>query len=114
MKFWKNLPYWLKGGIITTILCLIIALALVPFGDDTGGYLILPYWFIPTLIGSAIICTPFVWIFGPLAWDNINDFFFHFGFAVTGIIFYFLIGAIIGWIYGKIRNRKISNDSKIT
>ncbi|MBS3085684.1 hypothetical protein J4225_03285 [Candidatus Pacearchaeota archaeon] len=77
---WKDWPYWLKGGVIFEIL-LIIGLFLIAFIKGEG----LAILFLLIFFGG----------------ENPWEMFTFLGF----LILYFILGAIIGWIYGKIRNR---------
>ena len=77
---WKDWPYWLKGGEIFEIL-LIIGLFLIAFIKGEG----LAILFLLIFFGG----------------ENPWEMFTFLGF----LILYFILGAIIGWIYGKIRNR---------
>jgi hypothetical protein len=89
---WKNLSYWLKGGII---------LAGINF------LLIVLYYLISNGQGSYYDPSAFLYISSFLVTD-----FFYWGsnspleIFIFSSIFYFIIGAIIGLIYGKIKNRK--------
>ena len=104
---WKNWPAWLKGGIICLFLYGAITLILLPFGYPSGcQWLCFPYWIIPTFIGSGLISYPFSMLTGSDLWDEFG--------LIGAIVFYFIIGAIIGWIVGKVKNRnkpKISNQN---
>ena len=94
---WKDWPYWLKGGIIVSVFALIFRLAgsmFLLFDSSNIFERILSY--ISFFLGYP---------FGiPLAnilntGITIIDF-------ILFLIFYSLIGALIGWIYGKIKSRK--------
>jgi len=86
---WKDWPYWLKGGIIGTVLATLIILIVgfialsicyencPPFIKNSLFIFILPSYFLPGVIADVAI-----------------------------IIWNFLIGALIGFIYGKIKSRK--------
>ena len=95
---WKNWPSWLKGGIILGAIQLFISISslifvyLIKFGIISNldlGFagvgvaftLQLGYLIIPIIIGNTIL----YFIFGAI------------------------IGALIGWIYGKIKQRKKEN-----
>jgi uncharacterized BrkB/YihY/UPF0761 family membrane protein len=67
---WKNLSYWLKGGVFGLILGLLVVL----FGQLTSS---------PA--DARVLTLYLTWAFIP------------------GLLF---ICALIGWIYGKIKNRK--------
>ena len=88
----KNLSYWLKGGIIGVIINTLL------FGADYILFYsrgipldaVLPFTLVSFLITDGLYLgrnTPTaVWIFSSLV--------------------FFVIFAVIGWIYGKIKNRK--------
>ena len=80
---WKNWPSWLKGGLIGVIIYIIYYLIVLftIYARDEQGKLI---------IGIAMS-----W-FGPM---------FVAGFIIN-ISLIFLIGAFIGWLYGKIKAKK--------
>lgn len=103
---WKNWSYWLKGGVITFSADFIIVLLIIftsHKSESIGWGLIftqIPFSF--TLLGffSKILCYPVSINTAsaceiPLA-------------IIGGLISWFIIGALIGWIYGKIKNRNQS------
>ncbi|MDP3026380.1 MAG: hypothetical protein Q8N63_01635 [Nanoarchaeota archaeon] len=105
---WKNLSYWLKGGIITLVLVYCI---------DFIGYLIKKsiIYSHPYIFGVFfhILNSP-IWIFVSaisvkLYWlmynANMAPTPTIFGFIIISI-FYFVVGALIGLIVGKIKSRK--------
>ena len=96
--FWKNLPHWLKGGIITVLIFIsafILSLFLPPYCPHS------------VLGGCGLVIEPFVYTLIP-GWfitDFIDDGNIYVGFLASFIV-YFILGALIGWIYGKIKNNK--------
>lgn len=72
--FYKNWPYWLKGGII--------------------GIILEPIY---TLILSLFAGISFILYYSDMNGD------FHSELLVVPIILFFIIGAILGFIYGIIR-----------
>ena len=107
----RNLSYWLKGGIIAGILftfLLIIFLFIPSIGCNNNEplpegqlyekcapikisqFLLLPIYFILDIleIGNDYLALSFAFLFS--------------------LIMYFLIGALIGWIYEKIKSKKTS------
>lgn len=80
---WKNYPYWLRGAIISTALMLI---GLVFFSEwisiIPATILPLTIWNIP-LLGMLVLS-----------------------------IFYFILGAIVGWIIGKFRKKPEEKEKK--
>ena len=92
---WKNWPSWLKGGIKAIIIGLILnILFIVPLFFLVQGSVaevisfigryILPLW--SPIMGLTLL----------LALKNL----------IIALIGYFVIGAFIGWIYGKVKSRK--------
>jgi TRAP-type C4-dicarboxylate transport system permease small subunit len=113
---WKNWPYWLKGGIILSGISLIASLGimLIIFASEQGleyigsfiatpifffalffSFFTATYWF-GTAMGVANSGTGW-----PSGWILVVLFLSFFS-----VVVYFIIGAIIGWVYGKIKNRK--------
>jgi len=109
MKFWKNWPYWVRGSVIGLLIGLLIGVINIfmapvvldgAFGPDY-------------LFGSRLLFLLALFLLLPimpvtllLEWLGIHN-------LVTFAIFYpmstILTGALIGYIYGKIKNRnKIS------
>ena len=102
---WKTWPSWVKGGIITIIIVIILYLILLPFSgpcsigtfDCSGG---LNY---SSLIGIPAIL--FILFLEEISLFIDNDMLIVIEVFVFSGIFYFFIGAIIGWVVGKIRKR---------
>lgn len=98
---WKNLSYWVKGGVIG--LLIILFLFIIAFiynlifppssGTEWGRF---------GLVWGLLLMAylPLYWIFGTQI-EEIGGY----GTMIFAIVFYFIIGAIIGWIVGKIRNK---------
>ena len=86
---WRNWPSWLKGGVIGISLFLLYLLISIISSDllqlgERAFVLALPLFLI--------------------AGEGIGTSDFLLGLIFT-IIIYFILGAFIGWIVGKIRNR---------
>ena len=91
---WKNWPSWLKGGIIFFFVHLIISIILFIFffkGEFNFAGLF-----------ALSIDLP-LFLFGCSSSDGLT--FQRFCYPIAGSLFYFLIGAIIGWIYGKLKSK---------
>ncbi len=114
---WKNWPAWVKGGVIgffsVFLLILIIRFFLnsvSALGDSPGPlYLLLGkvYFIIYFIPGTLLLKIPFMGLLG---------YFNFFGELLTIFIcslFYFLIGALIGWIVGKIKSKNQLNSQQI-
>lgn len=91
--------YWLVGGIIGLVLYVLLTIILIPFGSSScgGGFFCVYYWFYPTLI-TLPVTYPFA---GLVSKFNQSGIFILIG----AVLVYFIVGAIIGWSYGKIKNR---------
>ena len=105
---WKKLSYWLRGGIIGGVLAILFSLSsyILPdnllYNSNFLGVIISFMIFIP-MVTALFISNLFGCFFengGVCYYLNLT-----LGF-VSMFVFYFIIGAIIGWLYGKIRNRK--------
>ncbi|MAG27172.1 hypothetical protein CMI47_16675 [Candidatus Pacearchaeota archaeon] len=84
---WRNWPYWLKGGVVLLVVYIVYQFRffyLFDFFED------LPMFFIENL---DITNMALAYIFTGLGY-------------VLMFFIYFLVGALIGWIYGKIRARR--------
>ena len=84
---WKDLPYWLKGGIIAVSINLLVAIFTSSSRSEMNGIV-------------------YAWSLAPLYYFKFFRSQYPNLISLTGAIMYFLIGALIGWIYGKIKNRK--------
>lgn len=81
---WKNLPYWFRGGIIVIIIYVILLFS-------TFGYM--------TIIMGSIFD-----ILG-ISSEGGNSFSRFYNWWLLPFITFFIIGTIIGWIYGKIKSK---------
>ena len=86
--------YWLRGGIGLLLLYGLLTAILYPFGTGQGEWL--PYWSIPSVIGGIPLFALF---------HRFGYFIDSIGSIIAPIITYFILGAILGWLYGKIKNR---------
>ncbi|MEK9184942.1 MAG: hypothetical protein AAB866_02130 [Patescibacteria group bacterium] len=112
--------YWLIGGLIFSGVVL-VSIILLSFGDKTSN--ILDSIILPALFVEIIAMIPLGVIAGGLLGLKENIFFTVTGELGTGvptllglsflIIIWFVIGAFFGWIYGKIKNRKVGNQNNI-
>ncbi len=102
--------YWLRGGIIAFVVGL-LAVVLLPkicpyitfdlHGSDAGTPIcnsIWPFTFIPILLVAIIA-------FSVGSFLNLPESSFSFLLGCTFIIIFTLLGMLIGWLYGKIKNR---------
>ena len=105
---WKEWPYWLKGGIFSISLIILLMLVLLPLGRDCQGHLCivsLPYSQYPIIVvwlilGSISLKASNYWILAG------NDKTIYAIVFIIPIVLYFIIGAFIGWIVGKIKSKQ--------
>jgi hypothetical protein len=88
---WKNLPTWLKFGISFSVIDIIlIILGLVTSSPKEADIMVLHFIQIPlTYTAEAIFGDSYIQSFSIL--------------ILGGLATWFLIGALIGWIVGKIK-----------
>lgn len=97
MKFWKNWPYWAKGGVTLVITMAIVSLPGIFFMP-------LRIIFLPGVLINILFDELFIGgtLYNPTLPEGIS--------IALSIIFsvaiYFIIGTLFGWLYGKIKNRK--------
>jgi len=98
----KDLPYWLKGGIIGLIFILVLYIYLMiglagygrnGFDTQGGDHKDCTKIEIVTYFATSLVVTSF---------ESIIFFGFFIGFLLTG----FGIGSLIGWTVGKIKSKK--------
>ncbi len=96
--------YWLRGGSVVLILYALSTAILYPFGiaGSTAGCSVVcfPYWVMPTLIIDYILSYPLDLILPNV---HVPEYMLFIG----PILFYFVLGAVIGWIYGKFTNKNV-------
>ncbi len=91
---WSDWPYWLKGGVILSAL---------------GGILIISYFFyLLTKISFFVIPGLIPVLTFYVVYDLIPN--WVIAWILTPII-YFLLGALIGWLYGKYKERNSSESN---
>ncbi len=91
--------YWLRGGIFLTIIG-IISIAVGLYNTSNNDFV--PPWIIPAVPGLVVLH----FFGGPIL--NINNGNYHILQSITIIIslcIYFFVGAVLGYLYGKIKNR---------
>jgi uncharacterized membrane protein YeaQ/YmgE (transglycosylase-associated protein family) len=94
---WKNLPLWLKGGIIAVVLMGIIAgIAFFIEPKCTSTDCGFPLWNLILLYPAIPVTIPLTSIFEKGILPSL----------IVLSIYYFIVGAIIGWIVGKIKFSK--------
>ena len=102
---WKNWPYWVRGMFLTLTLDILLAIALlkpfVIFDALQGGavlFVLYPLLALFDMLGYSFDHTP--------PWAQEENFLLWA--IISNVIFYSLIGALLGWSYGKIKNFKSS------
>jgi ribose/xylose/arabinose/galactoside ABC-type transport system permease subunit len=95
----KNWPYWVRGAFIVLILY-IIALVLVRGMDFSSGFLLGIFLLAPTFILDNILQA----IASPEISSSFSDPDSFVSYLVSPL-FYILVGALLGWIYGVIKRR---------
>ncbi len=89
---WKQWPYWMKGGfsiIGILIILLIIPDIIFPVGGEVSYSMMT--WF--------LISSPVRFILDNIGLRDSNS-------TIMNIIFYFLLGALIGFIISKIKQKR--------
>ena len=86
--------YWLRGGIILALVIVIL--------DFAGGYL---FWVhsVPSL--KFIVWASLISIMPSSFINQLTHGLMTPVMLPVNIVFYFVLGSIIGWIYGKIKNK---------
>ncbi|MFH1455399.1 MAG: hypothetical protein ABIF40_00430 [archaeon] len=91
---WKDWPYWLRGGLITLTLSLIIFLVLIIAYPSTVS-----------AFGAGIfVLYPAIFL-GPILQIR-NEVVSSLFFLIFPFLIYFLIGALGGLMVGKIKSKK--------
>jgi hypothetical protein len=80
--------YWLRGGIIISVLYLVLAVAAI-FGSHPNA----------AAVNSINMISPAQYFIPYNILGNMPLVFF------IGFFFWFVIGVVLGWLYGKIKNR---------
>ena len=100
----KQKRYWLRGGIITLIIVsTLMSLLYVIFPSKPGDFIsavealvLLGMWPVTSIISSNV----YSFFHSSELGSNLM--------TIISAIDYFLLGCALGWIYGKIKNRKQS------
>ncbi len=117
----KQKRYWLRGGVIAVFISsLLFFIVIVPSLDqmlaplsenNAGSFLFRPFLFSLLYLLSLAIRAIFFSIFLESNFEynicrilNCGDHRTYFDFLII-IIIYFIVGAFIGWLYGKVKNR---------
>jgi hypothetical protein len=103
----KTFPAWLKGGIIGVILLLISLVLVFTAGlwGDVGMFFLLPYSLWAESLSRLVSPLSFAYMklfkLESFGYSILSPFFV----ALT-IVYTFIVGAVVGWIYGKIKSAK--------
>jgi len=92
---WRDWPAWLKGGVIGAVLSLITSIIYVLFVNLGFGVPLFILFEIPIRIVS------FIFNWGQV----IQGWRVYLGIFIFNPVFYFIIGALIGFIINKINKR---------
>ena len=118
-EWFKSKPIWLRGGLISLLSVIILLLVYIITQSFVEGNLIDKPALFPIFIPIFIISAPLLGVLAFLGF--FVDFLFHTGagymslqtlpggqaiILVIVIAYYFLIGALIGLIIGKIKSKK--------
>lgn len=101
---WKRWPYWLRGGVIGVLILVIILFLSIILALIGKVDVILNNPFIYIIVKILASPTSILNLF-PIDPINNSILWYCFG-IISGVIVYFLIGAVIGWIVGKIKSKK--------
>lgn len=93
MKFWKDMPYWLRGGVIgggITLVSIIFFYSCVLLDNSSGSFLCLPFLFFSPML-------PFINLFDTSPYLRTLPFF---SMEITSMVVWFIVGALIGTFIG--------------
>ena len=97
---WKDWPFWLKGGLVGIFIYFLFIVFMISvykqFFDLCGVYGCMSSWII------LFSTFPINFLYNELRIPGIN---FTYSTYLAVIIQYFLIGALIGWVIGKIKSK---------
>ena len=96
---WKELPFWLKGGIIVSIIYLVIFLILKIIPCNSSGYLGGSCLGLSVLL--LVLLSPASGILNLVGLDNNNIYLV----GLLALIIYFIIGAFIGSIIKIVKSK---------
>lgn len=97
---WKELPTWLKGAIIFVFLDILNILFILLPNRPFVAY-------VDTIVFSLFFThIPLSWVYLSLFGMHVDTLVSMVPFLIVGLINWFLVGALIGWIVRKIRSKK--------
>jgi hypothetical protein len=117
---WKKCPYWLRGGIIGLLIVIvlgIIGLLLIIFGMDCSGPPIMVRTCVPNIMGIlgglvlaiiGFLALFFLFLINILNinFSGFSIFIFYIISFLIILIFWFLVGTLVGLIVKKVKFKK--------
>jgi hypothetical protein len=111
----SNKRYWLRGALIAVFVFVLLFVILFKPGSQCSGHPCIPAVFIVAfpgwIIAYLLTQTIFISSDGGTVDRPLHDFLSQWGISENVFVFtlclimYFLIGSLIGYFYGKIKNR---------
>jgi hypothetical protein len=109
----KSKRYWLWGGLIGAVFAIILTLFWLVIGCAPSGFLggngwrVCQSWFMESIswiifLIQTITSFPLMFL---ISWIKIIDRSTTLSIIVS-VIYYILLGALLGWLYGKIKKRR--------
>ena len=103
---WKNWSYWLRGGILFLLGIEIISLIVYLL-----AFILSPYFAMPLIIfqGFGVLLANLIFNWNPLDYVYSSpkmEVIISLFVLISNAICLFIVGAIIGWIYGKVKEKK--------
>lgn len=93
---WKNLPSWVKGGLVLSSIFILLVIFFTIVDPDSWTFLALP-----VILFIYFVAEDFLKDLG----IRFTETYWFFITLFLSLFFYFILGAIIGFIIGKIKNR---------
>jgi hypothetical protein len=103
MKFWKNWPYWVRGGIIGFMLMVLIIVTDYIFscGFKTQGEFCGIFTITATTPLNIFLTGKLTTLSDILPTVEVSKTMY----IIFSLVYYLLLGITVGWFYGKIKNR---------
>lgn len=103
--FWKNWPSWIKGGVWGIIISLLFVPIFLYQAGHGGGFMNFGYataMLVLAFLPMSLFCA----FFSLKCWDIPSLVQFISLGICFNIVFYFVVGAIVGFIYGNFKKFK--------
>ena len=100
----KNLTSWLKGGVIGAIFATILSIILILFGEYDGVFTVFLALFV---IFSNFLSGIFTGKCNVETCFKVINIYLY---LALYVIQFFILGAIIGWIVGKVKSRRTQSN----